>query len=82
MTGRQLTGSQIKEASIKVASKLKKLGIKKGDVILIFATNCLEYSMLFLACGAIGAVVTTANPVYTPGKQIYSESVLVLHGRT
>ena len=63
-----MTGSQIKEAAIKVASKLVKLGYKKGDVILIFSTNCLEYSILFLACGAIGAVVTTANPVYTPGK--------------
>lgn len=67
MTGRQLTGSQIKEASIKVASNLVKSGYKKGDVILIFSTNCLEYAMLFLACGAVGATVTTANPVYTPG---------------
>ena len=68
MTGRQLTGSQIKEASIKVASNLVKSGYKKGDVILIFAANCLEYAMLFLACGAIGVTVTTANPVYTAGK--------------
>lgn len=82
MTGRQMTGSQIKEASIKVASSLVELGYKKGDVILIFTTNCIEYAMLFLACGAIGAVVTTANPVYTAGelaRQLhYSEACAVV----
>ena len=75
MTGRELTGSQIIEASIKVASNLIRSGYKKGDVILIFATNCLEYAMLFLACGAIGVTVTTANPVYTAGNHHRNISV-------
>lgn len=67
-TGRSYTASQLKDASIRVASGLVKLGFKKGDRILIFANNCPEYGILFLACGAIGTTVTTANPVYTAGR--------------
>lgn len=67
-TGRSFTAAQLKDASIRVASGLVKLGFKKGDRILIFANNCPEYGILFLACGAIGATVTTANPVYTAGE--------------
>lgn len=48
-----------------LAHSLSRLGIKKGDVVLIFAPNSTYYPVCFLAVAAIGAIVTTCNPVYT-----------------
>ncbi|XP_033752359.1 probable 4-coumarate--CoA ligase 1 [Pecten maximus] len=67
-TGRKLSAAQLKDISVRVASGLTKLGYKKGDKILIFARNCMEYPLMFLACGATGIVLSTANPVYTPSE--------------
>ncbi|XP_052064670.1 probable 4-coumarate--CoA ligase 1 isoform X2 [Mytilus californianus] len=64
-SGRHFSGRQLKEYSIKVASALTKMGFKKGDRILIFCSNCPEYAIMFMACSAIGVIVSTANPVYT-----------------
>lgn len=64
-SGRSFTARQLKQYSIKVASALVKLGFKKGDTILIFSNNCPEYAIMFLACSAIGVIISTANPVYT-----------------
>lgn len=67
-TGQVYSGAKIKEQVIKVASALTRLGFKKGDVVLLFSTNCPEYPIIFIACAAIGVTVSTANPVYTPGE--------------
>ncbi|XP_069133845.1 probable 4-coumarate--CoA ligase 1 [Argopecten irradians] len=67
-SGRKLSAMQLKDTAVRVASGLTKLGYKKGDKILIFARNCLEYPAMFLACGATGIVLSTANPVYTPSE--------------
>lgn len=64
-TGRQFTGRQLKAYSIKVASGLTKLGLKKGDKLLIFTNNCLEYPILFMACSILGVIICPTNPTLT-----------------
>ncbi|KAE9612840.1 hypothetical protein Lal_00027697 [Lupinus albus] len=49
----------------KVAAGFSKLGINKGDVIMILLQNSAEFVFSFLAASIIGAVATTANPFYT-----------------
>jgi len=66
-TGRKYTGSKIKDQAVKIASGLTRLGYKKGDVVLIFSSNCPEYPVIFMGCAAAGVTVSPANPVYTPG---------------
>ncbi|KAL3841512.1 hypothetical protein ACJMK2_019646 [Sinanodonta woodiana] len=82
VTGRSYTCSELKECAIKVASALKRLGLKKGNTLLVFMSNCPEYAMVFLACGVIGVAVSTANPVYTPmeiQKQLeHSEATVIV----
>ncbi|XP_028800203.1 4-coumarate--CoA ligase 2-like isoform X2 [Neltuma alba] len=51
--------------SRKVAAGFSKLGIKKGDVIMILLQNSAEFVLSFFAASMIGAVATTANPFYT-----------------
>lgn len=50
---------------IKVAHGLVHLGVKKNDVVLIFAPNSIQFPVCFLGIIAIGAIATTSNPLYT-----------------
>lgn len=64
-TKRKYTFSQVKDLSRKLASALSKRGIKKGDVIAIFAPNVPEYAIVFLGALQTGAIVTAVNPLFT-----------------
>ncbi|XP_022949355.1 4-coumarate--CoA ligase-like 7 [Cucurbita moschata] len=56
--------SQLKASAIKISNGLLQLGIEKNDVVMIFAPNSVEFSICFIGIVAIGAIVTTCNPVY------------------
>ncbi|KAK9940043.1 hypothetical protein M0R45_016718 [Rubus argutus] len=60
-----LSFSQLKSMVIKVSHGLLRLGIKKNDVVLIFAPNSIQFPICFLGIAAIGAITTTSNPLYT-----------------
>ncbi|KAI3908827.1 hypothetical protein MKW98_029377, partial [Papaver atlanticum] len=48
-----------------VSNGFVKLGIKKGDVVLIIAPNSAQFGICFLGIVAIGVMATTVNPSYT-----------------
>ncbi|KAL2327439.1 hypothetical protein Fmac_020866 [Flemingia macrophylla] len=52
----------------KVAAGISKLGVLKGDVIIILFPNSPEFVFSFMAASMLGAVATTANPFYTAAK--------------
>lgn len=64
-SAQSLTFSQFKSTLIKVSHGFRHLGIRKGDVVLIFAPNSIRYPLCFLGVIAIGGIATTVNPVYT-----------------
>ncbi|GMY15955.1 4-coumarate--CoA ligase-like 7 isoform X2 [Fagus crenata] len=64
-TSETLTFSQLKSKVVKLSHALLRLGIKKNDVVLIFAPNSIQFPLCFLSIVAIGAIATTVNPVYT-----------------
>ncbi|XP_030521109.1 probable CoA ligase CCL7 [Rhodamnia argentea] len=64
-TGEALTFSQFESTVIKVAHGLLNLGLKKNDVVLIFSPNSIQFPLCFFGVVAIGAIATTANPLYT-----------------
>ncbi len=55
----------------KLANGLIEIGIKKGDVIVIFSRNCNEYLEAYYACAKIGAVLNTVNWRLAPGEVEY-----------
>ncbi|KAI3967653.1 hypothetical protein MKX01_039563 [Papaver californicum] len=63
--GRIYSYSETHLISQKTAAGLSKLGIKKGDVIMLLLQNCPEFVFSFLGASMLGAVSTTANPFYT-----------------
>ncbi|GFO49197.1 4-coumarate--coa ligase 1-like [Plakobranchus ocellatus] len=68
LTGRKYTYTQLKDASFRVASALCRKGYRKGDVILAFAVNNVDYSVLMVACAANGVWFSAANPNFTPAE--------------
>ena len=46
------------------AGGLVKLGVRKGERVAIFAENCPEYLVLYLAAAKIGAILATINPLF------------------
>ncbi|OMP02476.1 AMP-dependent synthetase/ligase [Corchorus olitorius] len=60
-----LTFSQFKSTVIKLSHAFLNLGINKNDRVLIFAPNSIQFPLCFFAVTAIGAIATTANPIYT-----------------
>ncbi|CAN6972297.1 unnamed protein product [Brassica rapa subsp. trilocularis] len=64
-TGDSLSFSQLKSAVSRLAHGFLRLGIRKNDVVMIFAPNSHQFPLCFLAVTAIGGVFTTVNPSYT-----------------
>lgn len=75
----------MKDLSGKLASALSKRGIKKRDVIAIFAPNVPEYAIVFLGALQTGGVVTGVNPLFTSDeltnqlKQVNAKCVFTVH---
>ncbi|XP_076939749.1 4-coumarate--CoA ligase 2-like [Bidens hawaiensis] len=67
-TGDEYTYADVELTSRKVSSSLHKLGINKGDVIMILLPNSKEFVFAFLGASYIGAVSTMANPFFTPAE--------------
>ncbi|CAN8308506.1 unnamed protein product [Cochlearia groenlandica] len=64
-SGVSLSFSDLKSSVSRLAHGLLRLGIRKNDVVLIFAPNSYKFPLCFLAVASIGAIFTTANPLYT-----------------
>ena len=64
-SGETLTFFQLKSTVSRLAHRFAQLGITKNDVVLIFAPNSVRFPVCFLAIVALGAIATTANPLYT-----------------
>ena len=61
---------------MRIGSGLAKLGVQKGDILLIFSPNSIDYILVAFGALLAGATVTTANPHYTTRKSTLSFSFL------
>ena len=48
------------------ARGFRALGVTRGTVVALHLPNCPEFLIAFNALAALGAVVTTSNPAYSP----------------
>ena len=62
VTGRTVTYGELREQVRRVAAGLADRGLRKGDVVGLYAANCPEFAVVFHAVARLGAVVTPANP--------------------
>jgi long-chain acyl-CoA synthetase len=55
----------LRELSERFAGALMELGIRKGDRVMIYIPNCIQWVIGFLAIQKIGAVLVPISPIYT-----------------
>jgi crotonobetaine/carnitine-CoA ligase len=58
---RVISYQEMNENSNRISRSLRKLGIRKGDKVLVFFPNCLEYILLWFALAKLGAVMVPIN---------------------
>jgi len=64
--GMKFKHSEIRDFSLKFASALNDLGVKKGDIVGILLPNCPQFIMAYFGILRLGATVTTLSPLYSP----------------
>jgi long-chain acyl-CoA synthetase len=63
--GEKFTYRRLKEMVDRFATGLTGLSVKKGDRILVYLSNSVQFVIAFLAAQKIGAVVVLVSPIYT-----------------
>jgi acyl-CoA synthetase (AMP-forming)/AMP-acid ligase II len=66
ITSRRITYRELMDQIRRTAAGLAKRGIRKGDVVSIWAPNVPDWPTAFFGAVRIGAIVHTSNPVSTP----------------
>ncbi|KAG6383478.1 hypothetical protein SASPL_156765 [Salvia splendens] len=64
-TAQTFTHAEFELTSRRVAAGLHTLGICKDDVVMLLLHNSPEFAFAFLGASFLGAISTTANPLYT-----------------
>jgi len=60
-TGREISYREWNVNANRTANYLRSLGVQYGDRVAVYASNCLEYLDVWMACGKIGAILQNLN---------------------
>ena len=63
--GQSFSYSRLRDLSKRFAAALLDLGVKKGDRVMIYIPNCIQFVIAFLGIQRIGAVIVPVSPIYT-----------------
>jgi long-chain acyl-CoA synthetase len=63
--GEHFSYRRLRELSERFAGALLDMGVKKGDRILIYISNCIQWVIAFLGIQKMGAVIVPVSPIYT-----------------
>lgn len=64
--GKKMKHKEITDLSLRFATALHNLGVKKGDVVAILLPNCPQFMIAFFGILRLGATVSAMSPLYTP----------------
>ncbi|RLC25234.1 MAG: AMP-dependent synthetase [Deltaproteobacteria bacterium] len=63
--GEDFTYKHLKELSERFAGGLRQLGVQKGDKVLLYIPNCIQWVVAYLGIQKAGAVLVPVSPIYT-----------------
>ena len=63
--GKKMKHKEIHELSLRFATALHDLGVRKGDMVAILLPNCPQFMIAFFGILRLGATVTAVSPLYT-----------------
>jgi fatty-acyl-CoA synthase len=61
---KRYTWRELRDAANALARGLASLGVRRGDRVGLWSTNCAEWMLVHLACARAGAVLVNVNPAY------------------
>ena len=61
--GKKWTNVELNKAANRLGNALKKLGVSRGDRVVIQLPNCAEIFVAFNAVYKIGAIIVPAGPI-------------------
>ncbi len=61
---RRLTWAELSAQADRVARGLWSLGIRRGDRVGLWSSNCAEWIMMHMGCARAGAALVNVNPAY------------------
>jgi fatty-acyl-CoA synthase len=62
--GKRLTWAELSTEADRIARGLWSLGIRRGDRVGLWSTNCIEWIMMHMGCARAGAALVNVNPAY------------------
>jgi fatty-acyl-CoA synthase len=62
--GQRLTWAELSAEADRVARGLWSLGIRRGDRVGLWSTNCIEWIQMHMGCARAGAALVNLNPAY------------------
>ncbi len=71
-SGASITFRDYKSEAERLAQRLLRTGLQKGDRLGVVGKNCLEYFLLYGAAAAIGAIVVPINWRLSPEEAAYN----------
>jgi long-chain acyl-CoA synthetase len=63
--GESFSYSQLSDLSNRFAGALNDMGVRKGDRVMIYISNCIQWVIAFLGIQKVGAVLVPVSPIYT-----------------
>ena len=63
--GEKFTYSRLRNLIDRFATALNRLGVRKGDKVMLYITNSAQWVIAFFGIQKIGAVVVPVAPIYT-----------------
>jgi long-chain acyl-CoA synthetase len=63
--GERFTYASLKDLSARFAGALSDMGVKKGDRVMIYTSNCIQWVIAFLGIQKVGAALVPVSPIYT-----------------
>jgi long-chain acyl-CoA synthetase len=63
--GEQFSYKRLQDLSLRFAGSLEEMGVRKGDRVMIYISNCIQWIIAFLGIQKLGAVIVPVSPIYT-----------------
>jgi len=63
--GEHFTYKRLRNLSERFAGGLRRIGVNKGDKVLLYIPNCIQWVIAYLGIQKAGAILVPVSPIYT-----------------
>ena len=60
----RMTYAELRDATLRFATALHQLGVRKGDRVAVMLPNCPQFPIVFFGLLRLGAIAVNTNPLY------------------